>query len=105
MYGDVTILTLFHSPCLLRAAKSAPSVPLHEEPRARSARVGEGAPRMPEEFTPEERLGDSSTVDGHEGPGAPRPAAVQGARDQLLASAAFACDEHRRFRLCPPCEQ
>src|SRR5207247_150098 len=81
------------------------SVRLHEETRARSARVGERAPRMPEEFTLEERFGDSSTVDGHEGPGAPRPAAVQGARDQLLASAALACDEHRRLRLCHPCEQ
>src|SRR5438874_559434 len=81
------------------------SVRLQEETRARSARVGERAPRMPEEFTLEERFGDSSTVDGHEGPGAPRPAAVQGARDQLLASAALACDEHRRLRLCHPCEQ
>src|SRR5213079_855672 len=48
------------------------SVRLHEETRARSARVGERAPRMPEEFTLEERFGDSSTVDGHEGPGALR---------------------------------
>ena len=54
---------------------------------------------MPEQLGFEEGIGDGGEVDGHEGLGAPRPLAVDGASHQLLARAALRRDEDGGRRL------
>ena len=49
---------------------------------------------MTEQLGLDERLGDGAGVDRHEGAGAPRARGMDRARDQLLAGAALAGDQH-----------
>jgi hypothetical protein len=59
-------------------------------------RAGEAAPRVAEQLRLEERLGEAGAVDGDErAAGAPR-ADVDQPRDEILAHAALARDEHFR---------
>jgi hypothetical protein len=57
-------------------------------------RARERAAHVPEELGLHEVLGDGPAVDHHEGPVGPRRALVQLARDELLAGARLARDEH-----------
>ena len=68
-----------------------------EETLARGARVGECAAHVAEELTLEQRLGHRRAVEGHERPLPPRAPRVKGLRDELLARAALAGHENRRF--------
>ncbi|OGL00334.1 MAG: hypothetical protein A3E31_01655 [Candidatus Rokubacteria bacterium RIFCSPHIGHO2_12_FULL_73_22] len=59
-------------------------------------RTGERALLVAEQLGLEQRLGQRRAVDGHEGPLRARRARVDRLRDQLLARAALALDQHRR---------
>ena len=65
-----------------------------EQPAACLYRAGESALHVPEELAFEERLRDGSAVDWNERLSAPGTGRVDSARDQFLAGAAFAGDEH-----------
>ncbi len=60
--------------------------------------AGEGAAFVAEQFGFEEVLGNRRRVDGDERLVGPRAVAVQGARDQFLAAARFAGDQHGGVR-------
>ena len=60
--------------------------------------AGERAPLVTEELGLDERLHDGGWIDRDERPLAPRPLAVNRPRDQLLAGAALAGDQHGRGR-------
>ena len=62
-------------------------------------RAGERALLVAEELGLEQRLGQRRAVDRHERPGGARAVAVHGARDELLAGAALAADQHGRVAL------
>src|SRR5207245_8943408 len=57
--------------------------------------AGEGAAPVTEELAVEQRLRESGAVDGDERLPGERPALVDRTRDELLAGAALAADEHR----------
>ena len=59
-------------------------------------RVGERALLVAEELRLEQRLGDRAQVDVHERLAGARRRAMDGARDQFLAGAVLAEDQHRR---------
>ena len=59
-------------------------------------RAGEGALLVAEDFALEQRLGNRGAVDGDERKAGARAQLVDGLRDQLLAGARLAGDEHRR---------
>ena len=63
-------------------------------PGAAGDGAGEGAAHVPEELALDEVLGDGAAVDGDEGPAHALAAAVELARDELLAGAGLAGDEH-----------
>src|SRR5262249_47724127 len=65
-----------------------------ETAKAARVRAGEGAALVTEELRLHQRLGDGRDVDGDERRVAPVTAAMDGARDELLAGAALAGDEH-----------
>ena len=60
--------------------------------------AGEGALLVAEQDRLHEVFGDRAAVDGDEGPRAALARAVDGARDQLLADARLAFDQHRDAR-------
>jgi hypothetical protein len=62
-------------------------------------RAGEGAALVAEELALHQVLGDGGAVDLDEGPSLRGGVLVQGARDELLARAALARDEHRGGRV------
>src|SRR4029078_5029378 len=64
--------------------------PIVDRPRERSAYV-------PKELTLKELPGDRRTVDLDQGPTGTRAALVNGSRDQLLAGAGLALQEHVRL--------
>src|SRR5690606_13509759 len=72
-----------------------PAVGLLEAPLPLRERAGERALLVPEELRLEERLGESSAVDAHEGPAPARREVVDRRGDQLFARAALSRDEHR----------
>ncbi len=55
---------------------------------------GEGALLVPEQLALQQRLGNGRAVDRQEAPGCPRAVLIDGPRDQLLAGAALAADQH-----------
>ena len=61
--------------------------------------VRERALHVPEELALEQRLGERAAVDGDERPCRRGPCVVERARDELLAGAALAGDQHGRIRL------
>ncbi len=61
-------------------------------------RAGEGALLVAEQDRLHEIVGDRAAIDRDEGLGAPVALAVDGARDQLLADAGLALDQHRDVR-------
>ena len=65
-----------------------------EQSPAIAMRVGEAAAEMPEELGLEQRFGHAAAVDGDQRPAAPRAALVNQARQQFLADAALAGDQH-----------
>src|SRR5690606_34910941 len=71
---------------------------LDEQTRARGGRAGERAARVAEQLALEQRLGQRRAVDREERTLATRPGLVERARDELLAAAALAADQHRRRR-------
>ena len=70
------------------------AVGLLELADARRRGAGEGAALVPEELALEQVRRQRRAVDLDERPVAPRRSLVNGARDQLLADAALAADEH-----------
>ena len=58
-------------------------------------RAGEGALLVPEQDRLDEIVGDGAAIDRDERLGAPLAGAVDGARDQFLADAGVAFDQHR----------
>ena len=58
------------------------------------AGAGEGAALVPEELALGQLAGQGAAIDGHEGAVGDGAQLVQGARQQLLAGAAFAGDQH-----------
>ena len=58
-------------------------------------RAGEGALLVAEQDRLHEIVGDGAAIDRDERLGAPLALAVDGARDQFLADAGFALDQHR----------
>ena len=62
------------------------------------ARVGEGAALVPEQLALQELLRERGARDVHERPGAPVAAVMDHFRDQVLASAALAGQQHRGRR-------
>ena len=72
-----------------------PAVGHVEEPRARRRGAGERAAHVAEERRLEERLRDAGAVLADERAARARPVGVDGARDELLARAALADEEHR----------
>src|SRR6184192_3749889 len=68
---------------------------LLEEATAVAVGAGERAAHVAEEFALEQRLRDGGAVLDEQGSVPPRTAAVDGARDQLLARAGLALDQHR----------
>jgi hypothetical protein len=62
-----------------------------------AAGAGEAALAVTEELALHQLGRDRAAVDRHEGPGRARAQAVDVARDDLLAGARFAVDEHRRL--------
>ncbi len=60
--------------------------------------AGEGALFVTEDLALEQRLGNRGAVDGHERERRARAQLVDGLRDELLARARLAPDEHRRRR-------
>jgi len=68
---------------------------LAEAPQPRLDGTGEGAALVAEQLALEQLARDRRRVDGHEGQRAAMARCVQGARDQLLAGAALAGDQHR----------
>ena len=99
----------------LRLERAARLADLVEEERAAVGDVeealpvgdgaGEGAAAVAEELALEDALGERRTVDRHEEPVAPVARRVDGARDELLAGAGFALDEHRGGRRRHPRDQ
>ena len=67
-----------------------------EIPRVLLDGAGEAAFLVAEQFPLDQRRGDGTAVDRDEGTGVARALLVQGTRDQLLAGAAFAHDQHRQ---------
>ncbi len=67
-----------------------------QQPIARLRRAAEGPARVAEELTVEERVRDRGAVDGHERLSRARAARMERARDQLLARARLASNQHRR---------
>ena len=59
------------------------------------AGVGEGALLVAEQLRLQQLLGDGRAVDLDEGPVAPRAAVVEPVREQVLAGAALALEQHR----------
>ena len=72
---------------------------LLEASAALGSSAGEGAALVAEEFGFEQVLRDRRGVDGDEGTGGARTVAVQRARDEFLAGARLAGDQHGRVRL------
>ena len=70
---------------------------LGEAPVLLADRAREGAALVAEELALEDRLGDGGAVDGDERPARARRPLVDVAREELLARAALAEDEHRRL--------
>ena len=68
------------------------------QPCVLTSGAGEGAANVAEELGFEQGLGDGTAVDGDEGCGGARAGAVDCARQQFLAGAAVAADEHARVR-------
>ena len=69
-----------------------------DQPCVLTSGAGEGAANVAEELGFEQGLGDGTAVDGDEGCGGARAGAVDCARQQFLAGAAVAADEHARVR-------
>ncbi len=67
-----------------------------EEPLVATGGAGESPFHMPEQLRFQQVLGDGGAVDGDEGLVAPGAGPVDGARQQLLAGARLAVDEHTR---------
>jgi hypothetical protein len=82
----------------ISSRKSVPPVRLLEEPALLAVRPREASALVAEELALEDRLGKGRAVDGDEGLGRARALGVDGARDELLARAALADDEHRGGR-------
>src|SRR5205807_5533131 len=78
---------------------------LNEKAGAGRAGVGEGAAYVSEELTFQERFGYGGTVDGDEGPSAAPAVSVECARNEFLAGAALAGDEHGGIRVRDPFEE
>ena len=72
-----------------------PVAGLLEEATAVAVGAGERAAHVAEELALEQRLRDGGAVLDEQGSVPPRTAAVDGARDQLLARAGLALDQHR----------
>ena len=66
------------------------------QPGLAPGRAGERAALVAEQLALDQGLAEGAAVDGHERPVAPRAQVVQVARDELLAGAGLAGDEHRR---------
>ena len=64
------------------------------------SRIRERASLVPEELVFEQRVGQRSAVDGHEGFARAIAQVMNRARDELLAGAGFAGDENRGVALC-----
>src|SRR4051794_7585692 len=69
-----------------------------EDADAAVLRAGEGAFLVAEDLALEQRLGNRRAVDRHERERRARAQLVDGLRDQLLAGARLAGDQHRRLR-------
>ena len=82
----------------ISSRKSVPPEAASKRPMRRSRGVGEGAPLVAEQLALDQPVGDRGAVDGDEGTLAARPQIVDGPRDQLLAGAALAPDQHRDLR-------
>ena len=78
----------------ISSRKIVPPVRAVEQSRLRALGVGERTLRVPEQLALQQRLGHRRAVDGHEGPAATVAPLVDRARDDLLAGAALAGDEH-----------
>src|SRR5205823_13508663 len=78
--------------------KHGAAVRLPQEPRVVAIRARETAARVAEELRLEQRVGDAGAVDRHERSLAPAAAAVNQPRDDLLADARLARDQHLRVR-------
>jgi hypothetical protein len=74
------------------------AVGLVKPPLAPRRRAGERAALVTEQLALEQRLGERGAVQTDERTGGAGGVAVEGRRDQLLAGAALAADEHRRAR-------
>ena len=62
-------------------------------------RAGEGAAHVTEQLGLDEIRGDGAAVDGDEGAAAAAAVVMDGARDEFLAGARLAEDEHRGIAL------
>jgi hypothetical protein len=82
------------------------AVGLLEAPAAHGLRAGEGAALVAEEFASSRSFGMAAVLMATNGPlpSAARAVAVQRARHQLLAGAAFAGDQHRDVALAQPAD-
>ena len=69
-----------------------------EQAVAIAHRPGERAAHVAEELRLEQRVGERAAIDGDERPGLARAVEMNRARDELLARAALALDEHGRLR-------
>jgi hypothetical protein len=67
-----------------------------EKPVARTRRAGKGAALMAEHLGLQQLMRNRRTVDRHEGAAAPCRQSMDRPRDDFLAGAALACDQHRR---------
>ena len=76
-----------------------------KRPRRSALRAGERAALVAEQLGLEQVLRDRRGVDRDERPGRARAVPVQRARDELLAGARLAGDEHRRVRLRQPADR
>jgi hypothetical protein len=81
------------------------AVGLGEQAQAIGAGVGERAALVAEQLALDQRLGHRGQVDRDERRLGPRRVVVDRARDQLLAGAALAGDQHRRGRAGDPADQ
>jgi hypothetical protein len=70
---------------------------LEQSPRVVDG-AGERAAGVAKQLRLQKRLGQRATVDRHERPGRAAAVAMDGPRDQLLAGAAAADDQHGRLR-------
>ena len=80
----------------ISSRKSVPPSALRKQPGAVGDGAGERAAHVAEQLALDQVLGNRAAVDGDEALVAARAAGVDGARDDLLAGAALAGDQHGR---------